>query len=49
VALLLFHALTADSSNFVGRSMGMSLGLAPFRILSASVADRRNISMRLGP
>src|SRR5262245_14408436 len=34
------------NSNFVGCSTGRSAGLAPFRILSTILADRRNSSVR---
>src|SRR5205085_5545896 len=44
-ALALFKLMI--SSNFVGCSTGRSAGLAPLRILSTYVAERRNMSGRL--
>ena len=46
-ALAVFRLIT--SSNFVGCSIGRSPGLAPLRILSTYLADRRNKSPKFGP
>jgi GAF domain len=46
-ALAVLRLIT--SSNFVGCSTGRSAGLAPLRIRSTKMADRRNRSWRSGP
>src|SRR5262247_2531636 len=46
-ALAVFMLIT--SSNLVGCSIGKSAGLAPLRILSTNVAERRYMSATFGP
>ena len=47
ICLAVFKLIT--SSNFVGCSTGKSEGLAPLRILSTYMADRRYKSEKFGP